>query len=284
MLCNTCRFYSQDGYCGQGRAVEQHNPPPFWDPRPGLNAVPKYPQEPFSCSGYVEGEGALPMPILPSRLNELVMNGGRRRIITGIPFPVRGFTQNITDYSNGSSCNPFTHTITVAILEGDVGYRPLRDLLNGQTMFLIEGDDLTISINSSYTLQRGGPIVVGVTYSTWQHDRIDLSPYLWWLDPDAPKYAVELYLSGLLELYHASLPDVIQVPDYPPQDFTITWPPRPPSRMSYTTTTYRFREVYEYLCGKYVKHTRDYPTWPVRKVEYEARRWRELMQWYCNQL
>ncbi len=214
------------------------------------------------------------MPILPSRLNELVMNGWRRRILTGIPFPVRGFTQNITDYTSAGSNNSFTHTITVAILEGDVAYRPLRDLLNGQRVFLVNGVEhgLTISINGSYSLQRGGPLVVEVTHQ--QCYGMNLTRYLWWLDPDAPEYAVELYLSGLLELYHASLPNVIQVPDYPPQDFTITWPPRPPSRMSYTTTTYRFREVYEYLCGKYVKHTRDYPTWPVRKVEYEARRWR----------
>jgi hypothetical protein len=213
-------------------------------------------------------ESSLPFP-----LNELV-RGGRRHVL-GIPFPVRGYTNNSISTQDGLG---YTNQ-TIVIVEGEVGYRPLRDLLNGHTMFLIEGNDLSISINSSY---RGGPILVQVTYSTWQYNRINLSPYLWWLDQDAPRYAVGLYLAGLMELYHAHLPDVIQVADYPPQDFTITWPPRLSSSVSYTTTTYRFREVYEYLCGEYVEHTKDYPTWPVRKVEYETRRWGELLRSYCN--
>lgn len=281
MLCSTCRFYNQDGYCRQGRAVELYS----------LLALMSRttPGTPFSCSGYVKGETAIPTPPLPSYLNGLVTEG--RTILNGIPFPVRGFIDH-TDYNYDGL---FKTTHTISVLEGDPGYFMLRHELSRERVFVegsIEGSkvchywkagapNFSMSISGEYSRYRGGPIIVTLTLlgtKPMPHlSSIDISPYIWWLDVNAPSHAVEHYLYGLIELYkdRDKLPHIID-----PMKLTVGNTCGLPPTSPYTTTTYKGREMYEYLRAEYIDHAKDYGSLTVNEVEYQSLRWKDILKGY----
>lgn len=265
MLCNTCYYDSAEGFCGLGSKL--------------LGG---------ECSGYVEGKKAVPMVILPPHIRVLVRAG--TYYLRGIPFLVRGHSENTSTpwdhiheryapryYHDGM----FTTTHTIALLPGDMGYQVLRTSLREHVMHLIEGDDggggLTIAISGRYS-RGGGPILVEISLRTRDEypdlATVDLMPYIWWLDPRAPDYAVELYLQGLVALEHADLVDVWQVMEVP---LTAPLPWDVPRVGGYPITTYRGEGVREYLLAKYVQHTKDYQHLTVGEVQQQAGRWEAIL-------
>lgn len=289
MLCETCMYDSDEGWCGLGSKL--------------LGGT---------CSGYVEGKEAVPMVVLPPHISYLV--GVGTTYLKGIPFPVRGGTHyGDTSWPHSQHYMPnedtllstydhdgmFTVTHTIAILPGDMGYQVLRTSLGEHAMHLIEGGtppdyrhgELTIAISGRYS-RGGGPILVEVSLRTREEypdlTTIDLRPYIWWLNTAAPDYAVEYYLQGLMALEHADLVDVwqversstassMQVMEVEPVPLRAPSPWVHPIVSNYSVITYKGEGVREHLLAKYVQHTQDYRHLTVGEVEQWASRWEGIL-------
>lgn len=280
MLCSTCWYDSDDGFCGLGSKVVAG-----------------------TCSGYVEGKKAAPLVVLPPHISYLVRSG--TTYLRGIPFPVRGGTHyGDTSWPYRQWYMPsddmplptydhdgmFTVTHTIAFLRGDMGYQVLHTSLGEHVMHLIEAGSnggLTIAISGRYS-RGGGPILVEISLRTREEypdlaniDLVDsaecrrasLMPYIWWLDPTAPDYAVEYYLRGLMALEHAELVDVWRVMEVEPVPLTPPLPWDVPAVGNYSVITYRGEGVREYLLAKYIQHTKDYRHLTLGEVEQQAARW-----------
>ena len=269
MLCTTCMYDSPDGWCGLGNELVGGE-----------------------CSGYVEGKKARPLVVLPPRIRLLVRSG--TYYLRGIPFRVRGnsecsHSRRSYHYLSNSGMfmydhdGMFTTTHTIAILPGDRGYQVLRTSLGEHIMHLIEAGSnggLTITIDGRYS-RGGGPILVEVSLRS-EHEypdlaTVDLMPYIWWLDPWAPDYAVEYYLQGLMAVDAADLMDTYQVMEVEAVPLTALWDVPIPSKRMYEVITYRGEEVREYLLAKYVQHTKDYRHLTMGTVEHLATRWEGIL-------
>lgn len=274
MLCSTCYYDSDEGFCGLGSKLVAGE-----------------------CSGYIEGKKAAPLVVLPPHIRVLVRSG--TYYLRGIPFLVRGHSENTapgTDYMYEAllaargrlrwGCDHdgmFTTTHTIALLPGDRGYQVLHTSLGQHVMHPIEAGGnggLSIAINGRYS-RGGGPILVEVSLRTVGEypdlATVDLMPYIWWLDHTAPDYAVEYYLQGLMALYAADLMDIYQVMEVKAVPLRTPLPWNLPSAGDYSVITYRGEQVREYLLAKYVQHTKYYRHLTMGVVEHLASKWDAIL-------
>jgi len=285
MLCYTCMYDSDEGWCGLGNELEGG-----------------------ACSGYIKGDKPIPViDDLPPSIRRLMATG--KGEVPGIQFPVRAELELLT----GTIPSPvYAAEYTFALLEGEVGYQILIENVDG--MYSLGWGPCGLSIYTDYA--RAGVVGLVLTIRHLHrfplYEQVDMGSYIWWLDPNVPAWSVELFLHGLVAVrrmhavfrdrgyfytrYYQLTPNLY----YPYQHDPIDWkkvpnkdvvlPPLPTGRkgdyhLDGRTVHYWYhRGVFDYLIAKYMCGTKDFPTKGRAHAEEYIRQWEVILHEYSMRL
>ena len=279
MLCETCMYGSIDGWCGLGTELVGGG-----------------------CSRYVGGDKPLPVIDLPPSIRRLMASdkGG----VPGIQFPVRAELELLRSPI-------YSAEYMFVLLEGEVGYQIFIENVDG--VCSLDWGPCKLSIYTEYA--RAGLVSLILTIKHLHrfpmYEQVDMGNYIWWLDPQAPAWSVELFLHGLMAVrrmhavfrdsgyfytrYYELTPNLY----YPYQHDPIDWivpskdvvlPPLPTgNRLSYhidgrTLHYWYYQGVHDYLVTRYLNGTKDFPSMGRDHALEYISQWEVILHEYSTRL
>lgn len=282
MLCETCMYDSDDGWCGLGSELVGGE-----------------------CSGYVEGDKPIPPDYLPRELADLMTKGGR--YVEGIGFPVWGYKEVL----GPQRALLYDAEYTFLLLDGMPGYQTLIENVDG--IYNIHWGPCKLSIDCQYT--RVGVIEIQLIFKHLSrfplYEQVDMGSYIWWLDPQVPAWSVELFLQGLMAIprmhavfrdsgcfytrYYELTPNLYYPYEHDPVEWVVPSkdvvlpPPHSGGKYDFfldgrTALFWYHHGVHDYLITRYMHGTKDFPSMGRAHAQEYIRQWEVILHEYSTRL
>lgn len=283
MLCETCMYDSDDGWCGLGSKLVEGE-----------------------CSGYVGGDKPIPPDYLPRELADAMTKGGR--YLEGIRFPVWGYKVRLNPQRS-----LYDGVYTLLLLEGMAGYQALIENVDGQ--YNMQWGPCRLYIDSGQ-YRRVGVIEIQLVFKHLRrfplYEQVDMGSYIWWLDPQVPAWSVDLFLQGLMAVrrmhdvfrgsgyfytrYYELTPNLYYPYEHDPVEWLV--PSKdvvlPPAHSKgrydfflegWTTSRYWYHQgVFNYLITRYMNGTKDFSSMGRAHAEEYIRQWEVILHEYSTRL